>query len=67
MRDQTSGVSRGFGFVSFENPEEVTKAITEMSSKIISSKPLYVALAQRKAERQASLAAQVFLIGLSCH
>jgi len=65
MRDQTTGVSRGFGFVSFENPEEVTKAITEMSSKIISSKPLYVALAQRKAERQASLAAQRRRIGIA--
>lgn len=48
--------SKGFGFVCFSCPEEATKAVTEMNGRIIVSKPLFVALAQRKEERQAHLA-----------
>ncbi|CAM0911425.1 unnamed protein product [Alopecurus aequalis] len=57
MRD-SNGVNKGSGFVSFKSSEDASRALVVMNGKMVGSKPLYVALAQRKEERRARLQAQ---------
>jgi len=58
MKDDKSTNGKGFGFVCYGSPEEATRAVTEMNGQILGTKPLYVALAQRKDVRKAQLEAQ---------
>ncbi|KAM3065849.1 Protein phosphatase PP2A regulatory subunit B [Clarireedia jacksonii] len=53
------GKSKGFGFVCFNNPDEATKAVSEMNQRMVNNKPLYVALAQRKDVRKSQLEASI--------
>ncbi|XP_051150085.1 polyadenylate-binding protein 2-like [Andrographis paniculata] len=53
-----SGVSKGSGFVAFSTSAEAARALAEMNGRMVISKPLYVAVAERKEDRRARLQAQ---------
>jgi polyadenylate-binding protein len=54
---EADGASKGFGFVCYSTPEEATRAVQELNGKMLSSKPIFVTLHQRKEQRQAALQA----------
>lgn len=58
MKDEVTGVSKGFGFVCFASPEDATEAVIKMNGYKLSSKEIYVALAQRKEDRRNYLETQ---------
>jgi len=49
------GKSRGFGFVSFEEPEGAEKAVDTINGSELNGKTVYCGRAQKRAERQAEL------------
>ncbi|KAK8664309.1 hypothetical protein V6N13_084106 [Hibiscus sabdariffa] len=50
MKDD-KGISRGFGFVNFQSPDDAKAALEAMNGVPIGSKNLFVGRAQKKAER----------------
>ncbi|CAC5370107.1 PABPC [Mytilus coruscus] len=52
------GKSRGFGFVSYEEPEAAEKAVEDLNGLTINERTLFAGRAQKKAERQAELKAK---------
>ncbi|KAF2307486.1 hypothetical protein GH714_029080 [Hevea brasiliensis] len=53
-----NGVSRGFGFVNFDNPDDARWAVERMNETELGSKVLCVGRAQKKAEREHILRSQ---------
>ncbi|KAA8516633.1 hypothetical protein F0562_016861 [Nyssa sinensis] len=53
-----NGVSRGFGFMNFDSPDDAKRAMEAMNGSQLGSKVLYVARAQKKAEREQILRRQ---------
>ncbi|ETO26550.1 apoptosis-promoting RNA-binding protein TIA-1/TIAR, partial [Reticulomyxa filosa] len=56
MRNSETGQSRGFGFVCFKHKEDASQALTKLNGATIEGTKLYVAKAQKKADRQQLLA-----------
>ena len=51
----SSGKSKGFGFVSYEDSESAQRAVNQMNGVEIDGKTIYVGRAQKKEERQKEL------------
>lgn len=46
-----NGRSKGIGFVCFSSAKEANKAMASMNGRVISERPLYVSIAERKDDR----------------
>ncbi|XBW36212.1 hypothetical protein QEN19_001792 [Hanseniaspora menglaensis] len=51
IANSNDGISRGFGFVCYAEPEDAAKAVTALNGHVLEEKALYVGLAQKKDER----------------
>ena len=40
IRDSKTGKTKGYGFVSFKDPDDFTKAFREMNGKFVGSRPI---------------------------
>ncbi|XP_010558982.1 PREDICTED: polyadenylate-binding protein 7 isoform X2 [Tarenaya hassleriana] len=58
IAEDEDGTSKGFAFVNFDNPEDARRAAETMNGAQLGSKTLYVARAQKKAEREQLLRRQ---------
>jgi polyadenylate-binding protein len=55
MKGDDGSVSKGFGFVNFEEPESAEKAVDEMNNKDYEGKTIFVGRAQKRHERDSEL------------
>ncbi|CAI8599271.1 unnamed protein product [Vicia faba] len=55
-----SGLSKGYGFVQFENEESAQSAIDKLNGMLINDKPVYVGHFQRKQDRDNTLSTAKF-------
>jgi len=55
VENDENGHSKGFGFCSFENPEEAEEAVQNLNGYSLGDKQLYVGRFQKKNERQSEI------------
>lgn len=54
IKDRTSGLSKGFGFVEMPNDDDAEKAISGLKGKDIDGRKVRVSIAEDKPKRQSS-------------
>ncbi len=54
IKDKTSGLSKGFGFVEMPNDDDAEKAISGLKGKDIDGRKVRVSIAEDKPKRRAS-------------
>ena len=54
IKDKTSGLSKGFGFVEMPNDDDAEKAIAGLKGKDIDGRKVRVSIAEDKPKRRAS-------------